>query len=410
MEVLFIDSRYPLIGCGVLNGSRQRSILLSRAVSEFAAVDLLVVRPRGREADAPDGLPSDVSPFRRTDELHYERRDRLWSDCLPAAISERLRLLRNPHRHALAADPAISAWLREAVERRRYDAIVCRYLGNAAKSGALDAGAPVVLDVDDVDYEHAKNDVEMPYHSRATRFLLRRHLPSLGRAAGELYGRCRRLFVCKEADRDHPGLEDATVLPNIPFHLLDGPSPRLPESRGEKRVVFVGDLEWGPSTAAAAELVAVWPAVVGAVPGARLRLVGRCRALAEADAWRAVPGVELPGYVASIRDEYERATLFAAPIRHGSGTNIKVLEAASYGRTGVVSRFALRGAEEALRHRKDVLVAESRQELRDSIVELISDAELRRQLSANAWAAIQRRYSFEALAGTVSRTLRDAVG
>jgi glycosyltransferase involved in cell wall biosynthesis len=406
MKLLFVDSRYPLAGCGVMNGSRQRSILLSRALASMAEVDLLVIRPRQAEVECHDESPVEHNPFGSVTAMEYEATPRLWTDGLPKPLAQRLRLLLwNPHKFRFRTDASISASVKDAVSRGGYDAIVVRYLHNAVVSGALEAKAPVILDVDDLDYEHARNEIQMPYNSRASRFLMARHLPWLRRAAEGFYRRCDGQFVCKAADRAFPGLAQASVLPNIPFHLHQGHSPPLAEGDG-KTVMFVGDLEWGPSTAAATTLVGLWPDVLRRIPNARLRLVGRCEGAPEAPAWRSAPGVELTGYVESIKAEYERSSIFAAPIEHGSGTSIKVLEAASYGRTGVVTPHAIRGSEDVLRNGREVLVASSREQLVEAICELLTDDDRRRRMAARAWNATREHFSFEAFTRIVCEEVR----
>jgi len=93
MKLLFVDSRYPLAGCGVMNGSRQRSILLSRALASMAEVDLLVIRPRQAEVECHDESPVEHNPFGSVTAMEYEATPRLWTDGLPKPLAQRLRLL-----------------------------------------------------------------------------------------------------------------------------------------------------------------------------------------------------------------------------------------------------------------------------------------------------------------------------
>jgi polysaccharide biosynthesis protein PslH len=96
-------------------------------------------------------------------------------------------------------------------------------------------------------------------------------------------------------------------------------------------VLFVGSFGYFQNVDALGWLLdEIWPAVTAARPEARLRLVGRG---ADAAVRRRVAdaGLTIDEGVDDIREALQRASVLLAPIRAGSGTKYKVLEAMASG-------------------------------------------------------------------------------
>jgi glycosyltransferase involved in cell wall biosynthesis len=132
------------------------------------------------------------------------------------------------------------------------------------------------------------------------------------------------------------GARRVRVVPNAAPDL----SPPLVAQRRD--VVFVGTLDWRPNSDAALVLAKeIWPRCRGLLPGARLVIVGRnpplrVRALASRD-------VVIEASVPSVRPYLDRAFATAIPLRAGSGTRIKILEAWAAGVPVVASPVAAEG-------------------------------------------------------------------
>ena len=100
-------------------------------------------------------------------------------------------------------------------------------------------------------------------------------------------------------------------------------------------ILFQGTLRYPPNADAARYLIdELRPAIVRLVPNAAVRLVGVTTPTIAALGDR--PGVTVVGRVPDIDTELARADLVLVPIRFGSGTRIKILEAFAH-RIPVVS-------------------------------------------------------------------------
>jgi glycosyltransferase involved in cell wall biosynthesis len=122
------------------------------------------------------------------------------------------------------------------------------------------------------------------------------------------------------ANRIAPGARIAVYPNTIPWR-------EEPRAALERRVVFSGNFGYDPNRAAAAWLIEkVWPLVAARDPTLELVLVGRNPGGVAALAKRA-PRVRVTGPVEDAGQEIAQALVAVAPIRSGSGTRIKILEA-----------------------------------------------------------------------------------
>ena len=108
---------------------------------------------------------------------------------------------------------------------------------------------------------------------------------------------------------------------------------RFPEAQaGPPTALFVAWFAREENDEAAQWLIGdVWPAVVDAVPDARLRLVGRgvserLQALCDARA-----DVTVAGFVPDLEPEYAAARVCVVPLRQGAGVKFKTVEALLHG-------------------------------------------------------------------------------
>ncbi len=173
----------------------------------------------------------------------------------------------------------------------------------------------------------------------------------------------------------------------------------LPQVPG--RCLFVGGLQEANVDGIRWFLQTCWPGVVARVPRASLHVCGDvCERLEPA------PGVVLRGRVADLGPEYCQAQVVVVPLRAGSGLKIKLVQALSYGRACVTTRFGLQGLREAIDH--GVLQAEEPADFASAVVGLLSDAGHRRACEQAIRAWVSRRFSAEACYGPFWRALVQA--
>jgi glycosyltransferase involved in cell wall biosynthesis len=205
--------------------------------------------------------------------------------------------------------------------------------------------------------------------------------------------------VCSELDAERAravGIPRVAVVPNG-YRVVDEPVGRTAVGR-PPTVLFQGTLRYPPNAEAARFLVdEVVPLLAQEVPDVQVRLVGTTApGLERLDA---PPRVRVVGQVPSIDDELARADLVVVPLRFGSGTRLKVLEAFAH-RVPVVST-ALGAEGLGAVDGVHLLVADRPDELARACARLLSDADLRAGLVEAAHRLFTERYA--------DRVVEDAV-
>jgi glycosyltransferase involved in cell wall biosynthesis len=183
------------------------------------------------------------------------------------------------------------------------------------------------------------------------------------------------VFTCSERDAAafrEMGARRVRMIPNA-IPPLSAP---LVAQRHD--VVFVGSLDWRPNADAAVVLAKeIWPRCRALLPGARLVIVGRnpplqVQALSSHD-------VIIEGSVPSVRPYLDRAFATAIPLRAGSGTRIKILEAWAAGVPVVASRIAAEGLP--CTDGIDLILAEEPGEFARALVRLWRNRQLAEELA-----------------------------
>jgi glycosyltransferase involved in cell wall biosynthesis len=157
-------------------------------------------------------------------------------------------------------------------------------------------------------------------------------------------------------------------------------------------ILFQGLLTYPPNADGARWLVEeVASALRARVPGLRIRLVGR--AGEDVRRLQDPPRVVVTGPVPEMSSELALVDLVAVPIRIGSGTRIKILEAFAH-RIPVVSTTT--GAEglDAVDGRH-LLIADTRETFTAACLELLTDPVRRATLIDEAHRLFMERYQWE---------------
>jgi glycosyltransferase involved in cell wall biosynthesis len=172
--------------------------------------------------------------------------------------------------------------------------------------------------------------------------------------------------------------------------------PRPQPASTEKTLLFVGNFRHPPNVDAALFLLKqVWPELMQAVPTLRLIVVGpepppEVRAAANTR-------LIVTGRVADVREYYAQADGMVVPLRYGSGTRLKILEAFAAGVPVISTPLGIEGIKaEPERH---FLKAETPQAFVRQIERLLSDLTLGEQLARNARGLVEAHYDWKALAG-----------
>ncbi len=258
----------------------------------------------------------------------------------------------------------------------------------------LDAvnGIPVVLDMIDT----ASLNMERRAEREAfyLRGLVRWEAQRLRDYEGVVANRCARVVVSSPADLRALGSPaHARVVPfGLDLHQL----PFKESGREESEIVFTGRMGYFPNADAAAYFAEeIFPLVRDGVPEAHLSIVGidpprRVRALANRPGVRVVPDEDLRKYLA-------RAALAVAPLRSGTGLQLKVLEAMASGAPVVATTIVAPAI--AAEDGKDWLLADSPADFAAKVILLLKDKGMARSMAQSARRFVESKFAQEIIVG-----------
>jgi len=158
-------------------------------------------------------------------------------------------------------------------------------------------------------------------------------------------------------------------------------------------IIFTGVMNYAPTYDAARYLYyEVLPLVRQQFPDACLYLVGANPTKELLKFGRDNANVIVTGYVDNIKSYLDKAWVYAAPIRFGTGIKNKVLEAMAMGLPIVGSTVALEGIK--AKHGDQVFVAHSSKQFAQYIIQLFKDNELRIEMGRKAREFIKLHHTW----------------
>lgn len=203
-------------------------------------------------------------------------------------------------------------------------------------------------------------------------------------------------FITAVSEKDAEGFRrlapwaEVAVVPNAADPDLF--KPVAVDERAEPVVAVVGTMDYPPNRDAARFFcAAIWPLVRQSCPNAKFRIIGKAAATSVSELAQE-PGVELREPAGEIAAELESVTIMAVPLRIGSGTRIKILEALAAGKAVVSTTVGCEGLD--LVPGKHLLVCDEPTEFAARVVALLGDRPLRQRLAVNGRRLVEQRYTW----------------
>jgi glycosyltransferase involved in cell wall biosynthesis len=189
------------------------------------------------------------------------------------------------------------------------------------------------------------------------------------------------------------GMSPHTLVEVIPNGVdLDYYGNRGMPAIDRSAIVFTGRMDYRPNADAAGHFVHhILPLVLRTRPDAMFYVVGsnpprEVRALADSN-------VVITGAVDDVRPYVHRAALVVAPVRAGSGTRLKILEALAAGKGVVSTPLGCEGLD--VQPGRDLLVADSTEKFAAEVVNLLNNPGWSAVLGARGAARVAQAYGWD---------------
>ncbi len=292
--------------------------------------------------------------------------------------------------------------LQEWLAREPFDALICDDIYVAANI-PLRSDVPIVIN------KHGIGTV-----------VLQRFLPNERNPFKKIYGQLELLktrrweasvcnqsaliMACSEKDRAEIALlspgATVTIVPNVIDVREYEPAP----SMNNHTVVFVAYMGWYPNQDAVEFFVtSVLPTLRILVPDVKFVAAGRN----PPDDFRRrlckVPGVEFTGTVPDIRPIISEAAVCVVPLRIGTGTRLKILEAAALERPIVSTRIGAEGLD--FTDGTEIVLADDPQRFASEIAALLSSPDRARAIGIAARRRVEHHYSMPSLRQALRETV-----
>ncbi len=291
-------------------------------------------------------------------------------------------------------------------QKRRFDMAVCDFL-DAAVNFPMELTTPSVLFQHNVESEiwrrHAQtesNPVKRQVYALEYRKMLRYERNAVRNF--------HRVVAVSEHDRSlMESWVEGSRITVVPTGVdLGQYRPDFSHYPTSPVVVFVGAMDWEPNVDAMEYFChEIWPAVLGDVPQAKLRIVGRN----PGDRVRKLSSksVEITGRVPSVAEHLREGTVVVVPLRIGGGTRLKIYEAMAAGKAVVSTSVGAEGLD--VHHGRDIVLADNPRSFAEAVSTLLRNENLRQKYQ-HAAAAQAARYDWSVIGGVFADVLEITCG
>jgi sugar transferase (PEP-CTERM/EpsH1 system associated) len=180
-----------------------------------------------------------------------------------------------------------------------------------------------------------------------------------------------------------------------------------PETAERPHLVFTGAMGWPPNADAMLYFGReILPCIQSRFPEVQLFIVG----LHPPEAVKALgqqPHVHVTGFVADVRPYMADASVYIVPLRSGSGTRLKILEALAMGKAVVSTRVGAEGLDVV--DGRHLLLADEPEEFAAAVCDLLQDPTRRQALGQAGRALVEADYDWKAIAADLDRVYHQVV-
>lgn len=169
-------------------------------------------------------------------------------------------------------------------------------------------------------------------------------------------------------------------------------------------LVYTGQIGWHPNEDALIYFLKnIYPLIKRDRPQANFWIVGgepsgKLKLLTKND-----KSVIITGFVEDVRPYIGEACVYVVPLRIGSGTRLKILEALSMQKAVVSTSVGCEGLD--VENNKHLLIRDNPEEFAEAVVQLLGDGDRRINLGENGRRLVEERYDWNVVFGRLDEVL-----
>lgn len=211
-----------------------------------------------------------------------------------------------------------------------------------------------------------------------------------------------RALVCSNEDKIY--LEEAHHLTNISL-LPNGVDTTIFAAKNHDyshnhTLLFTGNMDYGPNVDAVVYFAEkILPLVQEHFSDVQFVIAGQ-RPIPKVTAL-ASSKIKVTGFIPNLAEQYNAASVVVAPLRFGAGTQNKVLEAMAMAVPVVCSHIGFKGL--GIESGEGAIMQTEPEQFAQSIIQLLSSAEMREQVGQKGVQIIQSKFSWDIIARQLER-------
>jgi glycosyltransferase involved in cell wall biosynthesis len=286
--------------------------------------------------------------------------------------------------------------LRKCMKAKKFDVVILENLDTINAVSVIrryNKNALVLYDTHNVGSLLAEEDVKKG-------IMVKENMLAVKNAEYNLYKNVNAIFTCSKIELDtfskmNKHLLQGTVIPNG-THIEERRYESGVLSDDPRYILFCGSLGYDPNIEGLLWFCqSIWPAVRLRFPLLKLFVVGSGRLPVKHQWMEADKSLLFTGTVADVKPFYDKASIAIVPLKSGSGTRLKILEAMGLGLPVLATSKGAEGIQYS--HTKDIMVADDSSSFAEALIQLLQQKEKRLSIQQAAFKLVKSRYDWNVI-------------
>lgn len=137
----------------------------------------------------------------------------------------------------------------------------------------------------------------------------------------------------------------------------------------------------------------IFPIIHSEIPDVQMNFIGPSPTDKLIKLAQNYPNIKVTGYVDDIRPYVAESSIFVAPLRSGSGTKIKVLNAMAQGKAVVTTSVGAEGIN--VENKKNIIISDDPKEFAENMIYLLKNPEVAKKMGEYGRNLIENNYAWE---------------
>ncbi|MBM3810817.1 MAG: glycosyltransferase [Acidimicrobiia bacterium] len=373
------EAPYPLYGGGAI-----RTASMLHYLAQRYPLDAILFRERG-SPDPRAALPPGLIQENLLIDLPYHRRGGL------ARVWRNLKRLRRDVPPLVDRFAGYEAAIERFCKGHRWNVVVLEHFWTAPYRTLLgEFSDSTVLNLHNV--ESRLHELSAQVEPGPVGAGHRRFAAACRRLEAEFLPQFDIVLTASDEDRELARRISSQAIAHVYPNAI--PEREAPCVTVKNQIVFTGNLAYHPNQAAVGWFASsIWPLLCERYPGLEWVLAGK-NPEAVRKYVRSSPGVRLTGEIPDTWTELAGSSAAIVPLRSGSGTRIKILEAWGAGAPVVSTAIGAQGL--AAEHGKHLLLADNVQDFADAVGSLLDSPKLRGSLIEQGRSLLAEKFTWAA--------------